>query len=113
MTVNQKNSFNIHISNSEWNMLEFGIGDYDGDRTHFFVRIDNDDKLPLYTHVKEVLNGTANLNIWYQKMNNPYNKWDKSMEGLLSVYDSKLLVDYSISRLIEIANLIEQYFINK
>lgn len=111
--IEQRSGFNIYLTNTKWNDIEFGIGDYDADRVHFFVKCSSDTKLELYAFIKEKLNGTANLNIWYQRLVNPYNKWDKSFEGILSVYKPDELVSYATTKLVELATVIELYFTTK
>jgi hypothetical protein len=111
--VEQRSTFNIYLTNALWQGLELGIGDYDADRVHFFVKCSDEYKIELYAFIKDRLSGTSNLNIWYQRLINPYNKWDKSFEGIISVYNPQELTVYATSKLYELATVIEQYFKNK
>lgn len=107
--ANMRTAMNIHLSNSKWQNVVFGIGDYDGDRVHFFVRSQKEDKKALYEFVESHLNGHVIPDIWYQKADKPYNTWNSTIEGVMAVYQSKQFIDYSTSRLAELATYINEY----
>lgn len=107
--ANMKTAMNIHLSNSDWKNIIFGIGDYDGDRVHFFIKSEAENRMELYQYVADKINGKTNLDIWYQKTLMPYNTWDSTIEGIMAVYQSEQFVDYCISKLSELATYINEY----
>jgi len=107
--ANMRTAMNIQLSNSKWQNVVFGIGDYDGDRVHFFVRSQREDKKLLYEFVESHLNGHVIPDMWYQKADKPYNAWNSTLEGVKAVYQSKQFIDYSTSRIAKLATCINEY----
>ncbi|QEM10189.1 hypothetical protein [Mucilaginibacter rubeus] len=107
---NMRTAMNIHLHNSLWQNLIFGLGDYDGDRVHFFVQYQYHNRMNLYQFVADKLNGKANLDIWYQRFVMPYNTWNLTIDGIMAVYEPTQLIDYCTSKLVELAIIINDYF---
>ncbi|MET3980667.1 hypothetical protein ABIB62_003271 [Mucilaginibacter sp. UYP25] len=106
---NMKTAMNISLANSDWKDITFGIGDYDGDRVHFFIKSEAENRMELYQYVTDKINGKTNLDIWYQKTIMPYNTWESTIAGIMAVYQSEQLVDYCTSKLSELATYIGEY----
>jgi hypothetical protein len=107
--ANMRTAMNIYLSNSKWQNIVFGIGDYDGDRVHFFIRSEEENRKELYEYIKSKINGEVVPNMWYHKANIPYNTWDLTIEGLMEVYHIRQLSDDCTSRLNELAVTINDY----
>jgi len=110
--LNRKSLLNIHLSNTNWEGLEFGIGDYDGDRVHFFVQYNTEVRMLLYSFITDRLGGRANLDIWFQRMDEPYNRWDNKLEGIIAIYKPDEFMEYTINKLLKLASIIEEFFSN-
>lgn len=106
---NMKTAMNIHLSNPQWQNIVFGIGDYDGDRVHFFIKSQAENRMELYQYVADRINGKANPDIWYQRAILPYNTWDLTFEGLMALHQPKQFVDYCTGKLTEISTIINEY----
>jgi hypothetical protein len=104
-------NLNIVIARTTWpDNIFVGIRDFDNDRVHFNIKMENVDSQALYSYVKNEIGGSFNNNCWWLRLVPIYNRWDEKLEGITALYNlSEEALNYMVDGVIQIADIVDRF----
>ncbi|GAA3920930.1 hypothetical protein GO495_00875 [Chitinophaga oryziterrae] len=106
------NLIEFMIGNRKWpGNVKFGWRDFDDiDRLCFYVKTDNDFRSTIFSAINSAIKGKETGAGWWFRFREPYNRWESSLDGINSLYDSKNMINYVIENFMSISSAIEAHF---
>jgi hypothetical protein len=101
--------FNYIVQNDSMPSVEFGIRNYDQDKIHFYIEAGITNNAALYLAAQERFGGKPIGWMWYRKLDNPFNEWDDSFEGIFAYLEPTHAVEYVVDFLHQMAKFIIEF----